>query len=118
MIWLLARFFGGLGGFIEAAAKAGKPAKPEQPRVAAFGEAVDLLQAQGKPDAAIRLERAAASLFASWRRSASGSANSEVPQSNIFWFSEMDGHLRAEFLLVRCCPDKHLGELLARAQVC
>jgi DNA-binding NarL/FixJ family response regulator len=49
-----ARFFGGLGGFIEAAAKA---AKPEQPRVVAFGEAVDLLQAQGKPDAAIRLEQ-------------------------------------------------------------
>jgi hypothetical protein len=115
MIWLLARFFGGLGGFIEAAAKAGKPAKPEQPRVAAFGEAVDLLQAQGKPDAAIRLERAAASLFASWRRSASGSANSEVPQSKqttisgnthttgllIFFSSgKMDGHLPAEFLLV------------------
>jgi DNA-binding NarL/FixJ family response regulator len=49
-----ARFFGGLGGFIEAAAKA---AKSERPRVVAFGEAVDLLQAQGKPDAAIRLEQ-------------------------------------------------------------
>ena len=49
-----ARFFGGLGGFIEAAAKA---AKSEQPRVVAFGEAVDLLKAQGKPDAAIRLEQ-------------------------------------------------------------
>jgi hypothetical protein len=49
-----ARFFGGLGGFIEAAAKA---AKSEQPRVVAFGEAVDLLQAQGNPDAAIRLEQ-------------------------------------------------------------
>jgi len=49
-----ARFFGGLGSFIEAAAKA---AKSERPRVVAFGEAVDLLQAQGKPDAAIRLEQ-------------------------------------------------------------
>jgi DNA-binding NarL/FixJ family response regulator len=49
-----ARFFGRLGGFIEAAAKA---AKSGQPRVVAFGEAVDLLQAQGKPYAAIRLER-------------------------------------------------------------
>jgi hypothetical protein len=48
------RFFARLGGFIEAAAKA---AKSEQPRVVAFGEAVDLLQAQGKPDAAIRLEQ-------------------------------------------------------------
>jgi len=48
------RFFTGLGGFIEAAAKA---AKSEQPRVVVFGEAVDLLQAQGKPDAAIRLEQ-------------------------------------------------------------
>ena len=49
-----ARFFGCLGGFIEAGAKAAKSA---QPRVVAFGEAVDLLQAQGKPDAAIRLEQ-------------------------------------------------------------
>jgi DNA-binding NarL/FixJ family response regulator len=49
-----ARFFGGLGGFIEAAAKA---AKSEQPRVVAFGEAVDLLQAERKADAAIRLEQ-------------------------------------------------------------
>jgi DNA-binding NarL/FixJ family response regulator len=49
-----ARFFGVLGGFIEAAAKA---AKSEQPRVVAFGEAVDLLQAEGKADAAIRLEQ-------------------------------------------------------------
>jgi hypothetical protein len=57
MIYLPARFFGGLGGFIEAAAKAGKPAKPEQSWVVAFGEAVDLLQAQGKPAAAIRLEQ-------------------------------------------------------------
>jgi DNA-binding NarL/FixJ family response regulator len=48
------RFFAGIGGFIEAAAKA---ARSEQPRVVAFGEAVDLLQAQGKPDAAIRLEQ-------------------------------------------------------------
>ena len=49
-----ARFLGSLGGFIEAAAKA---TKSEQPRVVAFGEAVDLLQTQGKPDAAIRLEQ-------------------------------------------------------------
>ena len=48
------RFFMGLGGFIEAAAKA---ASSEQPRVFAFGEAVNLLKAQGKPDAAIRLEQ-------------------------------------------------------------
>jgi DNA-binding NarL/FixJ family response regulator len=49
-----ARFFGRLGGFIEAAAKA---AKSERPRVVAFGEAVDLLQGEGKGDAAIRLEQ-------------------------------------------------------------
>jgi len=49
-----ARFFGALGGFIAAAAKA---AKSDQARVVAFGEAVDILQAQGKPDAAIRLEQ-------------------------------------------------------------
>ena len=49
-----ARFFGGLGGFIEAAAKA---AKSEQPQVVVFGEAVALLQAQGKANAAIRLEQ-------------------------------------------------------------
>jgi DNA-binding NarL/FixJ family response regulator len=50
----VARFFGGLGGFIEAAAKA---AKSEQPRVVVFGEAVALLQAEGKADAAIRFEQ-------------------------------------------------------------
>jgi DNA-binding NarL/FixJ family response regulator len=48
------RFFGRIGGFIEAAAKA---AKSEQPRVAVFGEAVDLLQAEGKANAVIRLEQ-------------------------------------------------------------
>jgi DNA-binding NarL/FixJ family response regulator len=48
------RFFGGIGGFIEAAAKA---AKSEQPRVVVFGEAVALLQAEGKADAAIRFEQ-------------------------------------------------------------
>jgi DNA-binding NarL/FixJ family response regulator len=48
------RFFGSVGGWIEAAAKA---AKSEHPRMVAFGEAVDLLQKQGKPDAAIRLEQ-------------------------------------------------------------
>jgi len=48
------RFFGGIGGFIEAAAKA---AKSEQPRVVVFGEAVALLQAEGKVDAAIRFEQ-------------------------------------------------------------
>jgi DNA-binding NarL/FixJ family response regulator len=48
------RFFGGLGGFIEAAAKA---AKSEQPQVVVFGEAVALLQAEGKANAAIRFEQ-------------------------------------------------------------
>jgi DNA-binding NarL/FixJ family response regulator len=48
------RFFGGIGGFIEAAAKA---AKSERPQVVVFGEAVDILQAEGKADAAIRLEQ-------------------------------------------------------------
>jgi hypothetical protein len=43
------RFFGGIGGLIEAAAKA---AKSEQPQVFVFGEAVALLQAEGKADAA------------------------------------------------------------------
>jgi DNA-binding NarL/FixJ family response regulator len=49
-----ARFFGGIGGLIESAAKA---AKSEQPRVAVFGEAAALLQAEGKADAAIRFEQ-------------------------------------------------------------
>jgi hypothetical protein len=48
------RFFGRIGGSIEAAAKA---AKSEQPQVVVFGEAVNLLQAEGKADAAIRLEQ-------------------------------------------------------------
>jgi DNA-binding NarL/FixJ family response regulator len=48
------RFFGSVGGWIEAAAKT---AKSEHPRMVVFGEAVDLLQKQGKPDAAIRLEQ-------------------------------------------------------------
>ena len=48
------RFFERIGGSIEAAAKA---AKSEQPRVVVFGEAVNLLQAEGKADAAIRLEQ-------------------------------------------------------------
>ena len=48
------RFFGALGGCMEAAAKAAKAARP---RVVIFGEAVALLQAQGKGDAAIRIEQ-------------------------------------------------------------
>jgi DNA-binding NarL/FixJ family response regulator len=48
------RFFGGIGGLIEAAAKA---AKAEQPQVVVFGEAVALLLAEGRADAAIRFEQ-------------------------------------------------------------
>jgi DNA-binding NarL/FixJ family response regulator len=48
------RFFGGISGFIEAAARA---TKSEEPRVVMFGEAVALLQAEGNADAAIRLEQ-------------------------------------------------------------
>ena len=48
------RFFEGIGGFIEAAARA---AKSEEARVVVFGEAVALLQAEGKADAAIRFEQ-------------------------------------------------------------
>jgi DNA-binding NarL/FixJ family response regulator len=48
------RFFGSIGGLIKAATKA---AKLEQPQVAVFGEAVALLQAEGKTDAAIRFEQ-------------------------------------------------------------
>jgi MEDS: MEthanogen/methylotroph, DcmR Sensory domain len=48
------RFFEGIGGFIAAAAKA---AKSEQPQVVVFGEAVALLKAEGKADAAIRFEQ-------------------------------------------------------------
>ena len=48
------RFFGDIGGSIEAAANA---AKSERPQVVVFGEAVALLQAEGKADAAIRFEQ-------------------------------------------------------------
>jgi DNA-binding NarL/FixJ family response regulator len=48
------RFFEIMVGSLEAAAKA---AKSEQPQVVVFGEAVDLLQAEGEADAAIRLEQ-------------------------------------------------------------
>ena len=48
------RFLGGIGGAIEAAANA---AKSERPQVVVFGEAVALLQAEGKTDAAIRFEQ-------------------------------------------------------------
>jgi DNA-binding NarL/FixJ family response regulator len=49
-----ARFLGSIGGLIESAAKA---AKSEKPQVVLFGEAVALLQAEGKADAAIRFEQ-------------------------------------------------------------
>ena len=48
------RFLGGIGGSVEAAANA---AKSERPQVVVFGEAVALLQAEGKADAAIRFEQ-------------------------------------------------------------
>jgi len=48
------RFLEVIGSSIEAATKT---ANGEQPHVAVFGEAVALLQAQGKADAAIRLEQ-------------------------------------------------------------
>jgi DNA-binding NarL/FixJ family response regulator len=48
------RFFEVVGGFIRAAAKAGKR---ERPRVVACGECAPSLWAEGKVDAAIRLER-------------------------------------------------------------
>jgi FixJ family two-component response regulator len=48
------RFFEGVSGLIEAASKA---AKAEHPRVAFCGERVGLLWAEGKTDAAIRLEQ-------------------------------------------------------------
>ncbi len=48
------RFFERIGGFIEAAARA---AQSDEPQVVVFGEAVDLLQAEGKAHAAIRLEQ-------------------------------------------------------------
>jgi len=49
-----ARFFEVVGGLFETAAKA---AKREHPRVVACGECSPLLWAEGKPDAAIRLEQ-------------------------------------------------------------
>jgi DNA-binding NarL/FixJ family response regulator len=49
----VARFFEVVGSLIEAAAKAAKP----EHRVVACGECSPLLWMQGKPDAAIRLER-------------------------------------------------------------
>jgi DNA-binding NarL/FixJ family response regulator len=48
------RFFDGICGLIEAASRA---AKAEHPRVAFCGERVGLLWAEGKTDAAIRLEQ-------------------------------------------------------------
>ena len=48
------RFLERIGAFIEAGARA---AKSEEPRIVVFGEAVALLQAEGKADAAIRLEQ-------------------------------------------------------------
>jgi CheY-like chemotaxis protein len=48
------RFFDVVGGLIRAAAKAGKK---EHPRIAACGECAPLLWAEGKTDAAIRLEQ-------------------------------------------------------------
>ena len=49
-----ARFFEGISGLIKAASRA---AKAEHPRVAFCGERVGLLWAEGKTDAAIRLEQ-------------------------------------------------------------
>jgi DNA-binding NarL/FixJ family response regulator len=49
-----ARFFEVVGGLIKVAAKA---AKQEHPRVVACGECSPFLWAQGKPDAALRLEQ-------------------------------------------------------------
>lgn len=49
-----ARFFEVVGGLIEAA---GKAAKREHSRVVACGECAPVLWAEGKPDAAIRLEQ-------------------------------------------------------------
>jgi len=49
-----ARFFEGVSGLIEAASKA---SKAEHPRVAFCGERAGLLWAEGKTDAAIRLEQ-------------------------------------------------------------
>jgi FixJ family two-component response regulator len=54
------RFFEGLNGLIEAASKT---ATAEHPRVAFCGERVGLLWAEGKTDAAIRLEQLCNDLF-------------------------------------------------------
>jgi DNA-binding NarL/FixJ family response regulator len=54
------RFFEGLNGLIDAASKA---ATAEHPRVAFCGERVGLLWAEGKTDAAIRLEQLCNDLF-------------------------------------------------------
>jgi DNA-binding NarL/FixJ family response regulator len=81
------RFFGGIGRFIEAAAKA---AKLERPQVAVFGEAVALLQSEGKADAAIRFEQLGNDLAKTFKvdilcgyplRSFHGEKNKEVFQS-------------------------------------
>ena len=48
------RFFERIGGFIEAATRA---ATLEESQVVVFGQAVNLLLAEGKADAAIRLEQ-------------------------------------------------------------
>jgi len=81
------RFFGGIGGFIKSAAKA---AKLERPQVAVFGEAVALLQADGKADAAIRFEQLGNDLAKTFKvdilcgyplRSFHGEKNKDVFQS-------------------------------------
>ena len=81
------RFFGGIGGFIKSAAKA---AKLERPQVAVFGEAVALLQAEGKADAVIRFEQLGNDLTKTFKvnilcayplRSFHGEKNKEVFQS-------------------------------------
>jgi hypothetical protein len=48
------RFVEGFGNVIRTAAKA---AKSEHPRVAVFGEGVNLVWAQGNPEAAIQIEK-------------------------------------------------------------
>jgi hypothetical protein len=48
------RFFGGISIFINGATKA---AKTKRPRVVVCGEGVAFLQAEGKADAAVRLEQ-------------------------------------------------------------
>jgi DNA-binding NarL/FixJ family response regulator len=81
------RFFGGIGGFIKSAANA---AKLERPQVAVFGEAVALLQAEGKADAAIRFEQLGNDLAKTFKvdilcgyplRSFHGEKNKDVFQS-------------------------------------